>query len=94
MKIVEKDVEQVAHLSRLELTAEEKAAYTGSLNKILDYLDLLNKLDTSTVEPAAHVLPLKNVFREDKLQPSLAKELVLANAPKEEAGAFVVPRII
>lgn len=94
MKITEKDVEQVAFLSRLDLTAEDKAAYTISLNTILDYMEMLNRLDTSAVEPAAHVLPLKNVFREDKLQPSLDKELVLANAPEEEAGAFKVPRIV
>jgi len=93
MEITEKYVEQLALLSRLDLTAENKAAHTKSLNAILDYVDMLNKLDTSNVEPAAHVLPLKNVFREDKLQPSLAKELVLANAPEEEAGAFKVPRI-
>lgn len=94
MKITEKDMEQVAYASRLEVTEGEKAAFTKSLNNILDYLDVLNKLDTCTVEPVTHVFPCKNVFREDKLQPSLDKELVLANAPQEEAGAFVVPRII
>lgn len=94
MKISEKDIEQLAFLSRLELTAEDKAAYTRSLNAILDYLDMLNKLDTSTVEPAAHVLPVKNVFREDRLQQSLAVEQALANAPEEGEGAFVVPRIV
>ncbi|MFA7468270.1 MAG: Asp-tRNA(Asn)/Glu-tRNA(Gln) amidotransferase subunit GatC [Desulfotomaculaceae bacterium] len=93
MKITEQAVEQLALLSRLDLTAEDQTAHTKSINVILDYLDLLNKLDTSNVEPAAHVLPLKNVFREDRLQPSLAKELALANAPEEEAGAFKVPRI-
>ncbi|AQS59494.1 Asp-tRNA(Asn)/Glu-tRNA(Gln) amidotransferase subunit GatC [Desulforamulus ferrireducens] len=94
MKIDEKDMEQLAHASRLDLAVEESAAYTESLNEILDYLDILHKIDTSAVEPAGHVVPLKNVFREDELQPSLDKELALANAPKEEAGAFVVPRII
>lgn len=94
MKITEQDVEQLALMSRLDLPAEEKAAYTKSLNAILDYLDMLNKLDTGNVEPAAHILPLKNVYREDKLQPSLDKELALANAPEEEAGTFKVPRIV
>lgn len=94
MKISEKDVEHLALLSRLELSEEDKEAYTDAFNAILDYVDVLNKLDTSSVEPAAHVLPLKNFFREDKLQPSLDKELVMANAPEEEAGAFRVPRIV
>lgn len=94
MKLTEKDLEQVALRSRLDLTGENKAAYAKSLNAVLDYLDMLNKLDTRTVEPAAHVLPLRNVFREDKLQASLDKEVALANAPEEEAGAFKVPRIV
>lgn len=94
MKISEKDIEQLAYLSRLDLAAEKKAAYTESLNVILDYLDMLNKLNTSDVEPAAHVLPIKNVFREDKLQQSLDMEQALANAPEEGEGAFIVPRIV
>jgi aspartyl-tRNA(Asn)/glutamyl-tRNA(Gln) amidotransferase subunit C len=94
MKRTEIDLEQVALKSRLDLTVENKAAYAKSLNAVLDYLDMLNKLDTRTVEPAAHVLPLRNVFREDKLQASLDKDVVLANAPEEEAGAFKVPRIV
>lgn len=94
MKISEKDIEQLAYLSRLDLTAEKKAAYTESLNAIMHYLDMLNELDTSAVEPAAHVLPIKNVFREDKLQQSLDMEQALANAPEEGEGAFIVPRIV
>ncbi len=94
MKISEKEVEQLAFLSRLDLQGEELADWTKSLNAVLDYLELLNNLDISAVEPAAHVLPLKNIFREDRPQQSLDKELVLANAPEEEEGSFVVPRIV
>lgn len=94
MKISEKEVEQLAFLSRLDLKVEDLADWTRSLNAVLDYLELLNKLDTSAVEPAAHVFPLKNIFREDSPQQSLDKELVLANAPEEEEGSFVVPRIV
>lgn len=88
------DMDQLSFMSRIELTAEDKAAYTESLNESLDYMDMLKKLDTSTVEPAKNVLPIKNVFREDKLQPSMDKELALANAPEEEEGSFKVPRIV
>jgi aspartyl-tRNA(Asn)/glutamyl-tRNA(Gln) amidotransferase subunit C len=94
MNITEKDVEQLAAMSRLELTAEDKAAYVESLNASLDYLDGLKKLDTSQIEPAGQVLPIINVFREDTVQASLDKEIVLANAPEVEEGAFKVPRIV
>jgi len=94
MKITLKEVEHVAKLSRLELSPAEKEEYTETLNSILEYMEMLNRLDTSAVEPTAHVLPLKNVFRQDKLQETLAKELALANAPDEENGCFRVPRIV
>ncbi len=94
MSITEKDVEQLAAMSRLELTAEDKAAYVQSLNASLNYLDGLKKLDTGQIEPAGQVLPIKNVFREDTVQASLDKEIVLANAPEVEEGAFKVPRIV
>ncbi len=94
MKISVKDVEHVALLSRLELSEEDKTKYTKSLNDILDYMELLNKIDTSEVEPTAHVLPLKNVFREDKLKECLPKEKTLANAPEAENGCFKVPKIM
>lgn len=94
MKITVQDVEHVAVLARLALSEEDKKKYTESLNSILGYMEMLNRVDTSGVEPTAHVLPLQNVFREDKQEPGLPKELVLANAPEEENGCFKVPRII
>lgn len=94
MKITPKDVERLAFVSRLELTDEEKTAYTKSLQESLSYLDLLKQADTTAVEAAERVLPMINLFREDKAQPGLARELVFANAPEEEDGAFKVPRIL
>jgi aspartyl-tRNA(Asn)/glutamyl-tRNA(Gln) amidotransferase subunit C len=94
MKITVKDVEHVAVLARLELSEEDKDKYTKSLNDILEYMDMLNSANTSDVEPTAHVLPLKNVFREDRLHKCLEKELTLSNAPEEENGCFKVPRIV
>lgn len=94
MKISVNDVEHVAKLARLYLSEEDKENYTHTLNDILEYMDVLNKLDTSDVEPTAHVLPLKNVFREDVVKEGLDKELALSNAPEEEDGCFKVPRII
>jgi len=94
MKITRKDVEQVALLSRLELGENDVEKFTGQLNAILDYIDVLNKADTSGVEPTAHVLPVKNVMRADEARPSLPRELALANAPEQEDGYFKVPKIL
>lgn len=89
-----KDVEHVALLARLELTDVEKEKFTDQMNAILGYADMLNKLDTSGVQPTAHPLPLKNVFREDEVRASLSNEAAISNAPEEENGYFKVPRIV
>jgi aspartyl-tRNA(Asn)/glutamyl-tRNA(Gln) amidotransferase subunit C len=94
MKITRQNVEDVALLSRLEMTAEELDAYSGQLNAILEYADVLNKLDTKGIEPTAHVLPLKNVMRSDEVKPSLPRELALSNAPEAEDGYFKVPKVM
>ncbi|QDR81402.1 Asp-tRNA(Asn)/Glu-tRNA(Gln) amidotransferase subunit GatC [Sporomusa termitida] len=94
MKIDRQAVENVALLSRLEMAPEELDAYAVQLNAILEYADILNKLDTDGVEPTAHVLPLQNVMRPDAVKPSLPQALALANAPEAEDGYFKVPKIM
>lgn len=94
MKINRQDVENVALLSRLDMTPEELDMFAGQLNAILEYADVLNKLDTQGVEPTAHVLPLKNVMRPDAVRPSLPQELALSNAPEAEDGYFKVPKVM
>jgi aspartyl-tRNA(Asn)/glutamyl-tRNA(Gln) amidotransferase subunit C len=94
VRITKKDVEHVALLSRLDLTEEEKEAYTKQLNSIIDYMNKINELDTEGVEPTAHVLPIYNVMREDEVGESLDREKVLENAPEKENGQFKVPRIV
>ena len=94
MKITEKDMKRLSLQSRLELTPEEEATYTKSLEESLSYMDRLKELDLGTTEPASLVLPIINVFREDVPQAGMNKELVFANAPEEEEGTFKVPRII
>jgi len=93
MKITRKNVEDVALLSRLEIPEEQIETMTGQLNAILEYVDVLNQLDTTGVEPTAHVLPLKNVMRADVVVPSLPREAALANAPEQENGYFKVPKV-
>jgi len=89
-----RDVEHVALLARLELTAEEKELYTKQLNDILLYAEMLNQLDTEGVLPTAHVLPLNNVFRDDAAGEHLTADEVLANAPRRDGLFFIVPKIV
>ncbi|MBP1765526.1 MAG: Aspartyl/glutamyl-tRNA(Asn/Gln) amidotransferase subunit [Firmicutes bacterium] len=93
MKITRKNVEDVALLSRLEIPEELIETVTGQLDAILEYVDVLNQLDTTDIEPTAHVLPLKNVMRADVVVPSLPREEALANAPEQENGYFKVPKV-
>ena len=94
MKITAREVRYVADLARLELTPGEEREFTAQLNAVLEYMDQLNELDTGGVEPTAHVLPLRNVLREDEVRPSLPVEEVLGNAPEQDQDHFVVPKII
>ena len=92
--LTKKEVEHVALLARLELTNEEKEKYASQLNAILEYAEALNKLDTDKIPPTAHVLPLKNVFREDQVCEHMSNEKALSNSPDREENSFKVPRII
>ena len=92
--ITRQDVEHVAELARLDLTAEEKDQFIAQLNNILTYIEKLGELDTTDVEPTSHVIPMANVFRDDAVQPSLERDLALQNAPQESHFFFKVPRII
>lgn len=92
--LTKEQVEHVALLARLELSDEEKEKYATQLSAILEYAEALNKVDTENVPPTAHVLPLKNVFREDRVCDHLANEKALANAPDREGNYFRVPRIL
>ena len=94
MKIQKKEVEAVGLLARIELSEDEKELFGQQLSSILSYIEKLKELDTSQVEPTTHVLPLHNVFREDKVLPSLSPEQALANAPEAMDGFYRVPKII
>ena len=94
MKISEQDIKTVASLSRLKIRDDEKDDVLFQLNKILTYVENLQTLDTTNVEPTTYALPMQNVFREDKVKPSLDRELALSNAPLKEDGYFKVPRVL
>ncbi|HOP99298.1 MAG TPA: Asp-tRNA(Asn)/Glu-tRNA(Gln) amidotransferase subunit GatC [Acetivibrio clariflavus] len=94
MKISKDIIEHVANLARLNLTEEEKSALASDMEQIISYVDKLNELDTSNVEPTNHVIPITNVFREDKAEASYPREKILANAPSSQDGCFKVPKIV
>lgn len=94
MEITREQVEHVAKLARLAVTDEEKALFGRQLSSILTYVETLNRVDTTQVEPTAHVVPMQNVLREDAVKPSLSRDDALANAPDAESGCFRVPKII
>jgi aspartyl-tRNA(Asn)/glutamyl-tRNA(Gln) amidotransferase subunit C len=94
MILSREEVLHVAHLARLGLRPEEIEVFTRQLNDILMYVEKLQELDTEGVPPLAHVVPVVNAFREDKVQESLPRDQALDNAPAREEGSFVVPRII
>lgn len=91
MKITDEMIDYVSSLARLDLNEEEKQKTRGEIEKIIDYMDVLNTLNTDGVEPMSHVLPQVNVFREDVALPSLERDEILKNAPVTENGAFEVP---
>jgi len=94
MSVTMKDVEHVAMLARLSFSDEEKKRLTAELNEILQYMEQLNSLDTSGVEPLSHVIELSNVFRKDELRPGLPREDALRNAPAKSDKFFKVPKVI
>ncbi len=93
-RISMKDVEHVARLARLELSAAEKERMRKELDGILSYIDKLRAVDTRGVEPTSHAVPLTNVMRDDTEVASLPQEEMLANAPDRHGELFRVPKII
>jgi aspartyl-tRNA(Asn)/glutamyl-tRNA(Gln) amidotransferase subunit C len=93
-KISEAEVRHVGHLSRLNPTDEEVQLFSEQLSEILAYVEQLNEVDTTDVQPTAHALPIRNVFREDVPTPGLAPDRALANAPRREGQFFAVPKVL
>ncbi len=93
-KITTEDVKKIAHLSRLELGTEEIARFTGQLEHILEYVDMLGEVDVAGVEPFISAAETGNVLREDVVCASLPREDALANAPRQDNGFFQVPAVV
>ena len=94
MSVSKKEVEKIAGLARLHITEQEKEKYTTQLNMILKYMEQLNSIDTSNIDPISHPFDLTNVVREDKVEPSLPVDEALKNAPDRSGDYFKVPKVI
>ena len=92
--ISDETIEYVGILAKLELSEEEKLAARSDMERMLDYIDTLNELDTEGIEPMSHVFPVNNVFREDVVTNGDGSADTLANAPVKKDGGFKVPKTI
>jgi aspartyl-tRNA(Asn)/glutamyl-tRNA(Gln) amidotransferase subunit C len=93
-RLTRDEVAKVALLGRLKLSADELDRMTEELSRVLEYVEILNEVDTENVEPMAHAIELVDVFRGDVPVPSLTREDALSNAPKTDGRGFLVPQIL
>ncbi|HIT01686.1 MAG TPA: Asp-tRNA(Asn)/Glu-tRNA(Gln) amidotransferase subunit GatC [Candidatus Enterenecus merdae] len=94
MKITTELIAHISQLSRLFLPEGEQAAMAAQLERIVDYMDVLSRLDTGDIEPMSHVFPVRNVLRADEEQPSCDREALLANAPARDEESFLTPKSV
>ena len=92
--ISDETIEYVGILAKLELSEEEKEQAKKDMGSMLDYIDQLNELDTTGVEPMSHVFTMTNVFREDVVTNGDDRDNMLKNAPAEKDGTYKVPRTV
>ncbi len=90
----EETIQYVASLAKLSLTEEEKARLGKEFERILEYMNTMDELDTEGIEPMSHVLPVKNVFREDVITNGDDRDQLLVNAPFQKDGSFLVPKTV
>jgi aspartyl-tRNA(Asn)/glutamyl-tRNA(Gln) amidotransferase subunit C len=94
MSLTREEVEHVARLAHVGLSEEDVDKFRGQLSQIVDYFEVLNRVDTSGVPPTSQALPLENVMRPDEPRPPLGPDAVLANAPVRSDGYFRVRKVL
>ena len=94
MKITKEEVLYVANLARLDLDEATINKFAGQIGNILEYIELLNQVDTTDIKPTSHAIALTNAFRDDEETEHLDRDRVLANAPRKEDGSFIVPKVL
>jgi aspartyl-tRNA(Asn)/glutamyl-tRNA(Gln) amidotransferase subunit C len=94
MKITEDTVDKIAHLARLEVSTDEKEQLIGDMSRILSFMEKLNEVDTSNVEPLVYMTDEVNNFRKDEVVEIITHEEALQNAPEHDENYFLVPKVI
>lgn len=94
MKIDNETVDKIAHLARLEFENEAKENIINDMNNMLSFIDKLNELDTSNVEPLVYMSDEVNILREDEVIHTISQQEGLKNAPKKDSDYFKVPKVI
>jgi aspartyl-tRNA(Asn)/glutamyl-tRNA(Gln) amidotransferase subunit C len=94
MKITEDTVDKIAHLARLEVSTDEKEQLIGDMSRILSFMEKLNEVDTSNVEPLVYMTDEVNNFRKDEVVEIITHEEALQNAPEHDESYFLVPKVI
>lgn len=94
MSILDKKIDDLAHLARLEFSETEKQGIKGDLERIIEFCDKLKEVDTDGVEPLIYMSDEQNVLREDRVEQSISKADALSNAPSADSDYFKVPKVI
>lgn len=94
MPVSAEDVNKISKLAKLKFSEEEKKKLQNDMNRILDYMDKINELDLSKVEPLENINETENVFREDKPRHTITQKEALRNAPSKTDKFFKVPKVI
>ena len=94
MKITDELLDYIGILASLDISDQEREKTKQEINKIVEYMDILNELDTEDIEAMSHAFPVKNVFREDAVQPSVEREYIILNAANKKEGCFKVPKAV
>lgn len=94
MKITDELIDYIGILAKLKLDSEEKETAKIEIEKIINYMDVLNTIDTSDIEAMSHAFPVKNVFRQDTILPSVDRDIITSNAAHNKDGCFKVPKTV
>lgn len=94
MKITTDEVKYVANLAKLYVDDAEAEKLTTEMESIINFADMLSEIDTASIAPTNHAMKVQNVFREDVVADSYSREDILKNAPSQEGGCYLVPKVV
>lgn len=94
MKITTDEVKYVANLAKLYVDESEAEKLTSEMASIIDFANMLEEIDTKSIAPTNHAMKVQNVFREDVVTPSYDQKDILKNAPSQEGGCYLVPKVV